>query len=158
VSDVTLPLPTADLNDGVVRLRLREITSAIPERGWVPAYHFTIERADSGDPVGLLRFRIGTSEWISLYAGHVGYAISEPHRGRRYASRALRLLLPLARLNEITPIWITCDPGNLASRRTCELAGARFISTVPLSPGNDMYERGDRFKCRYRLDLDLRAQ
>jgi len=58
---------------------------------------------------------------------------------------------PLAWRNGIVPTWITCNPDNLASRRTCELVGAELIETVALPPGNDMYDRGDRFKCRYRL-------
>lgn len=135
----------------MVALRLREIGPAIPEKGWVPAYHFTIARVPSHDPVGLLSLPVGSAEFLRLYAGHVGYAVAEPHRGQRYAVRALRLVAPLAWRLGLEPLWITCDPGNLASRRTCELAGAELVETVALPPGNDMYERGDRFKCRYRL-------
>lgn len=138
-------------SDRVVELRLREIAPAIPEKGWVPAYHFTIVRVDADEPVGLLSLRVGSSDALRLYAGHVGYAVAERHRGHRYASRALRLVAPLAWRNGIVPLWITCDPGNHASRRTCELAGAEYVDTVPLPPDNDMYARGDRLKCRYRL-------
>jgi len=105
----------------------------------------------SRQPVGLLSLRVGRSEWLERYAGPIGYVIAEPHRGNRYAARALRLVAPLAWRNGIVPTWITCNPDNLASRRTCELVGAELIETVALPPGNDMYDRGDRFKCRYRL-------
>jgi tagatose 1,6-diphosphate aldolase len=145
-----LPHP-GELADPVIALRLREITPAIPEKEWVPAYHFTIIRRESDDPIGLLSLRVGSSDWLRLYAGHVGFAIAEPHRGQRYASRALCVVAPLAWKLGIVPLCITCDPGNLASRRTCELAGATLVEIVPLPPGNDMYERGDRFKCRYQL-------
>jgi tagatose 1,6-diphosphate aldolase len=145
-----LPKPGL-LSDGVVRLRLREIAPAIPEKGWVPAYHFTIVRADSGEPVGMLSLRVGSSNALRLYAGHVGYAIAEPHRGHRYAARALTLVAPLAWQNGIVPLWITCNPENQASRRTCELAGAEYVDTLPLPPENDMYARGERAKCRYRF-------
>jgi predicted acetyltransferase len=110
------------LSDGVVQLRLRETTPAFPEKGWVPAYHFTIVRETSGEPVGMLSLRIGSSDALRLYAGHVGYAIDEAHRGHRYAVRALTLVAPLAWQNGIVPLWITCNPENHASRRTCELA------------------------------------
>ena len=73
------------------------------------------------------------------------------HRGRRYAARGVRLLLPLAARHGIDPLWITCNPENLASRRTCELAGAELVEVVDLPPGEEMYQAGERQKCRYRL-------
>jgi tagatose 1,6-diphosphate aldolase len=147
----TLPPHPGEPCDGEVVLLHRETTPADPVRGWVPAYHFTIALVRSRRPVGLLSLRLGRSEWLERYAGHVGYAIAEAHRGNRYAARALELVAPIAWRRGIVPLWITCNPDNLASRRTCELAGARLIDTVSLPPGNDMYVRGDRFKCRYRL-------
>ena len=48
----------------------------------------------------------------------------------------------------------TTTPDNLASRRTCEILGAELVETVELPPGNDMYERGERQKCRYRWVID----
>jgi tagatose 1,6-diphosphate aldolase len=62
------------------------------------------------------------------------------------------LLLPLARSHGLMTIWITCNPDNFASRRTCELAGATLVEIVDLPEDNDMYQRGERQKCRYRLD------
>jgi predicted acetyltransferase len=150
VSEEMLPNP-GPLSDGVVELRLREITPAIPEKGWVPAYHFTIVRLDSGEPVGMLRLRAGSSDSLRLFAGHVGYTIAELHRGHRYAARALTLVAPLAWQNGVVPLWITCNPENQASRRTCELAGAKYVDTLPLPLDNDMYARGERLVCRYQL-------
>jgi tagatose 1,6-diphosphate aldolase len=151
VSDQDILPDPGKLADQVVILQLREITPAIPDKGWVPAYHFTIARAESQQPLGLLRLRVGSSDWLHMYAGHVGFSISEPHRGNRYACHALSLVAPFAWKIGIVPLWITCDPDNFASRRTCELAGAEFVDTVAIPPGNDMYERGDRFRCRYQL-------
>jgi tagatose 1,6-diphosphate aldolase len=61
--------------------------------------------------------------------------------------------MPLARRHGLYALWITCNPENVASRRTCELTGAEFVEIVDLPPESDMYERGERRKCRYRLDL-----
>jgi len=144
-------LDTGTLADDVVALRLDEITPAIPDKDWVPTYHFTITRAGSQDPLGALRLRVGNSDSLCLYAGHVGFSISESHRGNRYACHALCVVAPFASSLGIDPLWITCNPDNFASRRTCELAGAEFVETIALPPGSDMYERGERFKCRYRL-------
>jgi tagatose 1,6-diphosphate aldolase len=55
----------------------------------------------------------------------------------------------------MSEVWITCDPENTASRRTCELAGADFIEIIDLPPDIDMYQDGERQKCRYRLDVSV---
>ena len=50
-------------------------------------------------------------------------------------------------------LWITCNPENAASRRTCEIARGKLIETVDLPQHNEQYNRGERRKCRYRFDL-----
>jgi predicted acetyltransferase len=74
-------------------------------------------------------------------------------RGHHYAERACRLLLPLARRHGIQPLWITCNPDNFPSRRTCERLGAKLVEIVAVPPRDPLYLRGDHEKCRYRLDL-----
>ena len=88
-----------------------------------------------------------------MYGGHIGYDVSEEHRGKRYAARSCSLLLPLAKRHDLNPLWITSNPDNLPSRRTCEIIGARLIEIVDLPKETDLYQEGDRQKCRYRLDL-----
>lgn len=51
----------------------------------------------------------------------------------------------------MSELWITCNPDNRASRRTCELAGAALMEIVDLPSNSDMYLEGDRQKYRYRL-------
>ncbi len=123
----------------------------MPDRGWVPAYHFAVALSDSQAAVGTLRLRVGSNESLHLYAGHVGYEIDEAHRGHRYAARAVRLVVPLARRLGLEPLWITCDPENAASRRTCELLGAEFVETVAIPESHEMYAEGARLRSRYRL-------
>lgn len=151
MSDSTLPHP-GELRDDRLVLLLRETTPGIPDRDWSPAYHFTIADAESHAPRGLLSLRVGTTASLRMYAGHIGYAIDENHRGHRYAARSVKLAAPLARRLGLDPIWITCDPSNLASRRTCEIAGARFVETVAIPTSHEMYAEGARFRCRFRLD------
>jgi tagatose 1,6-diphosphate aldolase len=103
--------------------------------------------------MGHINLRIGNSEKI-FYGGHIGYGVNEKFRGQHYAARSCRLLFPLAKHHGLTTIWITCNPDNMASRRTCELAGGKFVDIVDLPKGNDQYLRGDRQKCRYRFDLE----
>jgi tagatose 1,6-diphosphate aldolase len=46
-----------------------------------------------------------------------------------------------------------CRPENSASRRTCEMVGAELADIVDLPEDHNMYQRGYRQVCRYRLTL-----
>ena len=119
----------------------------------VPSYKFRMTRTHDGQEMGRIDLRIGNVKSIVMYAGHIGYGVFPEYRGRHYAARSVKLLLPLARRHDFETIWITCNPDNFASRRTCELAGGRMIEIVDLPVDNEMYQRGERKKCRYRIDL-----
>jgi tagatose 1,6-diphosphate aldolase len=97
--------------------------------------------------------RIGDTVHIKMYAGHIGYRVHPAYRGHHYAAKACRLLLPLARLHGMKTLWITCNPDNFASRRTCEILGASLIEIVDIPHDHEMYLSGERQKCRYRIDL-----
>ncbi len=88
-----------------------------------------------------------------MYGGHLACGVDPDYRGHRYAARACKLLQPLVRQHGFQTLWITCNSGNIASRRTCESARAELIEIVDLPKGTDMYQEGERQKCRYRLDL-----
>lgn len=150
-------LDPGELSDGVVRLRLADKQPADPARGWVPQYVFHIHSEASGDRAGELNLRIGNTERMLLFGGHIGYGVRPEYRGQRFAARAVRLVVPLAIRHGLREIWITCNPENIASRRTCEVVGAEFIEIVELPPDSDMYSEGERRKCRYRLSLSASA-
>ncbi len=120
-----------------------------------PSYHFWMRLADPA-PVriaGGVGLRIGDDPNLLLYIGHIGYNVYPPARGHRLAERASRLLLPLARRHGMKQLWITCNPQNFASRRTCERLGAKMVEIVSLPSTHELYARGEREKCRYCLDL-----
>src|SRR5580698_6562757 len=117
----------------------------------VPTYHFRMIDVKTEEEAGSINLRLGWDENLRLYAGHVGYGVFEAYRGRRYAARSVMLLKPLAKQHGFTEIWITCNPENTASRRSCELAGAEWVETVDLPETSQYYARGIRQKCRYRL-------
>lgn len=139
----------SDLVEGDLRLILdgRSLSSSHGE--YAPTYRFRI--TVRGEEVGLIDLRITESEFFLLYAGQIGYLVEPPFRGHRYAARALQLLLPLARRHGLRTLWITCNPENMASRRTCELVGAQLVEVVDLPQDCEMYAAGERQKCRYRL-------
>jgi predicted acetyltransferase len=119
----------------------------------VPAYKFRMTPVGQNEEIGHIELRIGNTNHIVMYGGHIGYGVRPERRGHRYAARACRLLLSLARSHGLKALWITCNPDNIASRRTCELAGAKLVEIVDLPEDTDMYREGERQKCRYRIDL-----
>jgi tagatose 1,6-diphosphate aldolase len=119
----------------------------------VPTYFFHMIDPSSQENVGRINLRATNAELVVRFAGHIGYEVAEPHRGRRLAARAVEMLKPLAGRLALDPLWITCNPDNYASRRTCELAGGEFVETIAIPLHNLMYEGGAREKCRYRVDL-----
>jgi tagatose 1,6-diphosphate aldolase len=145
------------------RRQLLEFLSACPEGrqnadpacGLLPCYHFWMRLADRPDfPIaGGISLRIGNTYDTVMYYGHVGYHVYPPSRGHHYALRSCRLLLPLALRHGINPLWITCNPDNHASRRTCDHLGAKLVEIVPVPLEHPLYLRGDKEKCRYRLDV-----
>jgi predicted acetyltransferase len=124
-------------------------------RGYAPSYHFWIKLNDYSPLriAGGIGLRIGESPDIITYVGHIGYNVYPPARGRHLAERSCRLLLPLARRHGMSTLWITCNPDNIASRRTCERLGAELVGIVPVPKEHELYQRGDFEKCRYRLEL-----
>jgi RimJ/RimL family protein N-acetyltransferase len=133
--------------------------------GRVPHYDFWMLLHDAprepGGPVlpppvriaGTITLRVGSTPALEAYYGHVGYHVYPPARGHHYAERSCRLLLDLMRRHAMATLWITCDPQNIASRRTCERLGMEYVQTVRVPPSDPLYARGEREKCRYRLAL-----
>lgn len=141
------------LRDRDLRLELRAREAGEPSRGWVPSYHFAMHLDGVDRPVGRVRLRIGHTHAVENYAGHIGYEVGHEFRGSHLAERACRLILPLARRHGFAALWITCNPDNWASRRTCERLGARLVEIVDVPPESDVYGPTSTRKCRYLLTL-----
>jgi predicted acetyltransferase len=123
--------------------------------GQYPTYHFWMRNLQMPElPMsGAIALRIGNSRELELYYGHVGYHVYPPHRGRHFAERSVRLLMPLAAGHGLEHLWITCNPENWASRRTCQRLGAILTRTTPIPPGHPLYSIGEIAKCCYQLEI-----
>ncbi len=146
-------LEPGELRDGDLALVLQRTYRGSRSLGLAPNYAFSMIHVQSGAHMGGIDLRLSSDHYITHYAGHIGYGVERPYRGQHYAARACRLLLPLAQKHGLSPLWITCNPDNVASRKTCEHLGATFVEIVPVPPESDLYRRGEREKCRYRIDL-----
>jgi RimJ/RimL family protein N-acetyltransferase len=139
--------------DGDLQLVLAECVPARTSPWGVPAYAFRMQ-GPRGEYLGRIRLRVGWSEAVIRYAGHVGYAVEPAHRGHRYAARACRLLVPLAKRHGMSHLWITCQPGNVPSRRTLERLGAQCVGVIDVPPEYPLNAGAERRKMCFRLGLD----
>jgi predicted acetyltransferase len=116
------------LMDGDLELKVKELCPYNPNKGYVPEYKFEMVHTETKAVMGEIRVRVGLTEKLKEFGGHVGYEVSEGYRGHKYAARSFKLLLPLLRKLGINPVVITCYPENTASVKTIESVGARLVA------------------------------
>jgi len=133
-------------SDEEIDLRLTRTIERDDEKGYVPAYVYSVFLRHGTEAIGYIDIRIGENENL-YYGGHIGYRIREKFRGNGYAGKACRLIVPLALAHGMTMLRITCNPDNAASRRTIEKLGAEFMGIVAVPEYNEMYLRGETSKC-----------
>lgn len=138
--------------DEEIDLILEEIKDADDEKSYVPAYVYKITPHNSSEGIGRIDIRIGNNE-NTYYGGNIGYEIDYKFRGHAYAKKACKLVKEVAVAHGMDKLYITCDPFNFASRRTCENLGLMLIDIVDLPSYNDMYKIGERQKCIFQWIL-----
>lgn len=140
-----------------IYLRLESIAAADDDRGLVPSRHYIICRAADDEPVGECSLRLGHNGkdgyYSTYYGGNIGYEVYPDFHGNRYAAKATLVLLDEAKTLGMEYVLITCSPENLASKRTIELAGFAFVEDAEVPAHNCLYERGERRKLIYKMDL-----
>lgn len=142
---------TDDLKSEDIFLNLTKTTPAQPEKRWLPAYYFEICLSD-GTVIGHCDLRVGHNDKTYI-GGNIGYNIEVPYRGHHYAAKACRLLLLQARKHGMDYLIVTCAPKNIASARTCEIAGGRYLMMEAVPRDNELYAEGMRQVMIYRFDL-----
>ncbi|HEV8031362.1 MAG TPA: GNAT family N-acetyltransferase [Stellaceae bacterium] len=100
----------------------------------VPRLPSRIFWLDDGEFCGVinLRFVSGSDVLPDYVSGHIGYAVVPWKRRCGYATRALALMLPVARDVGLSGIEITCDEDNEPSRRVILRNGGVFAGTRPI--------------------------
>jgi len=113
----------------------------------VPRLPSRIRWLDDGEFCGVinLRFAPDSGTLPDYVSGHIGYAVVPWKRGRGYATRALALMLPVAREAGLTCIEITCDDDNEPSRRVILKNGGELIGPRPAA--------GGKTKMVFRIDV-----
>ena len=127
---------------------LEEVKDHLP-KGFDPYTIFLI--IVDNEEVGRLVLRSG-DEHSRYFDGHIGYTIDEEYRGHNYAYQACLLLKGFVTEKSLI---MTCDPNNIASKKTIEKLGCEYIETKPVPPSLKKYFSKDELeKCIYRWHLD----
>jgi len=95
-----------------------------------------------------LRWARGTATLPAHVLGHVGYAVVPWKRRRGYATRALGLILPLARAQGLPYIELSTDEDNLPSQKVVLANGGRLVERF-VKPA----AYGGARSLKYRIDL-----
>jgi len=122
--------------------------------GSAPTYHFNI--IVCGAKTGSISLRVGYSKNL-FFSGQIGYSVDAQHRGRGYAGRACRLLIPLMRAHGMKKVLITNNPDNTASRRVCEKLGAKLLLVARVPWTHELSRAGERYKNIFEWDIENAA-
>ena len=141
------------LGDGEIDVILYKKSNGDASKGFSPEYKFQILLHESDIVIGHINFRLGDTEKILKYIGHIGYGIDEQYRGNKYAAKACKIIRKVAKEHGMEKVIITCNPDNYASRKICETIGARFIEVVDIPETSDVYSLNETQKCRYEWEL-----
>lgn len=103
---------------------------------------------EGGDEVAgrlSIRHNLG-NEFLKNFGGHIGYAVKLKYRRRGIGSFLLGKGLEFAEEIGIKEVLITCDEGNIPSRKIIEQGGGKYIDKI--------YNEGSRGnKLRYKIIL-----
>lgn len=141
-----------DYSDDAISLVMDRHSRYDEELGIREEYTFTIRPKGKRISAGYISLRVGESPGL-YYLGHIGYRVEMPFRGRGYAARAARLLIPFMGRLGLRSVVITTNEDNLPSRKTCENLGCVLENIVPVPPDYRDICMGAPSKCRYILLL-----
>lgn len=81
--------------------------------------------------VGIADLRLEQNEFISNFAGQIGYTVRPSERGHGYATEILKEVVKQADALGMRNVLVTCNEDNLASARVIEKAGGVFEEIIP---------------------------
>lgn len=139
-----------NLRAGPIWLRFDKIVPGDDSQGLVPFYRFDLMHDQ--EVVGSMMLKVGHTNHVTQYAGHIGYNVCEEHRGNSYSYYGCLALIPLIRIH-FDSVIITVEVGNTPSIRIIEKLKARFINEVQVAEDDPAYRGGARRKLRYLWEI-----
>ena len=120
----------------------------------VPTLLFDIYVEEINRIVGRIEYRFEQGRDL-IYYGNIGYVIYVPYRGHNYAYKSCVALLEImkTRYPDIEEVYITCNPDNIASKKTIEKLNPTYLETVDIDKDHELYYFGDTQKEVYVVYL-----
>lgn len=84
--------------------------------GFVPATTFLYMLDD--EVIGVINIRHCLNAYLFNVGGHIGYSVHPQYRKQGHATKMLQAALKFTQEWEITPVLVTCNKDNIASRKT----------------------------------------
>ena len=140
------------LTDNEIKLVLNRTDKGNYMKDIVPAYYFDICNHNN-DVLGQINLRVGHNSKL-YYGGNIGYEIKEEFRGNHYAAKACKLIFELAQLHDLEYLYITCNPNNLASKKTCEYLGGELCKIAKIPRTHPMRKKGETEVIIYKFDIE----
>lgn len=138
------------LTDNIIDLKM-----TLKLNGNNPACYYQIFEHNTNNLIGYCGVRFGENEEL-YYLGNIEYEILNEYRGNNYAVKASILLKQIADALNIKDLKITCNPDNIASVKTIEKLGCKFIEIAKIPKGHKLYKKGERLVAVYNLNLNER--
>lgn len=131
-----------------IDLRLKDDSTEDLWDRWSPEYRFNVLLHSTDTIIGYINVRIGEDEGLKYYYGHIGYGIDKKYRGHKYAVKACELAKTVLQDKDVKKVIMTCDPRNMASRKTCERLGGVLIDMIDIPVDSEAYSTNQTQKCR----------
>ncbi len=104
--------------------KLAESSGPVAE-GWVHNTNLWWVEGPEGkaEYIGRMSIRHDLTDELREVGGHIGYDVRRSRRRQGHATAMLRAALPVAARLGIDPALVTCDEGNVASRKVIQTCG-----------------------------------
>ena len=135
-----------------IQLRFESHYYSSYNNGKIENYMYSIWDSKTNSQLGFCDLRLGDEQDL-FYLGNIGYNIFLHHRGHGYAKIATKLLLMLSKKLGIKQLFITCDPNNIASKKTIISCGGIYINTVNVPAYDPLFLQCEYIKDRFLIDL-----
>ena len=101
----------------------------VPSKLVVSTQFICIRKSDER-LVGMIQVRHSLNDYLSKFAGHIGYSVRPSERKKGYAKEMLRLALGYCKEIGVENVLIACEENNEGSRRTILSNGGVYEETV----------------------------
>ena len=105
--------------------------------GYVPESRFWL--VDGRKYLGCISIRHSLTPLLRSEMGHIGYEVTHSERRKGYGTRMLAMALKKTRTIGLQKVLVTCDTGNIGSRKIIEANGGKLAGKVKSIEGGYKY-------------------